>query len=74
MSNQYNEALYEQLHDECYHYMLDELMSEYDCVMNWRSPSLLSDDEWRNLHEWLCERASKYADEKAPELYNERGE
>jgi hypothetical protein len=69
MSNQYNEALYEQLHDECYFYMMDELMLKYQSVL-----LTLEGEESSIFAEWLDERASKFADERAPELYNERGE
>ena len=74
MSNQYNEALYEQIHDECYEYMLDELMAQYQPLLADNSLHRLDNDECYQLLDWLMERASKYADEKAPELYNERGE
>jgi hypothetical protein len=74
MSNQYNEALYEQLHDECYEYMLDELMAQYQALLADNSLHRLDNDECYQLLDWLIERASKYADDKAPELYTERGE
>ena len=69
MSNQYNEALYEQIHDECYFYMMDELMVQYESVL-----LTLEGEEASTLADWLSERASEYADERAPELYTERGE
>jgi hypothetical protein len=74
MSNQYNEALYEQIHDECYDAHLDELMLEYRPLLADNSLHRIGNDECYELLDWLMERASKYADEKAPELYNERGE
>lgn len=74
MSNQYNEALYEQLQDKSFKYMLDKLMLGYQPLLADNSLNRLDNDECYQLLDWLMERASKYADEKTLELYNERGE
>lgn len=61
------DALYERIHDECYFYMMDELMVQYEPVLR-----TLEGDESEIFAQWLNDRAVKFADERAPEVLNER--
>lgn len=61
------DARYEQIHDECYFYMMDELMVQYEPVLH-----TLEGDESEIFAQWLNDRAVKFADERAPEIFNEK--
>lgn len=73
MSHKNEDARYEQIHDECYSYMVNELRDMYRPLF-WNTSFQLDEDERYILLDWLADRAVKYADEKAPELFNERGQ
>ena len=67
MSHENDDRLYARIHDECYSYMMDELMVQYEPVLH-----TLEGDESEIFAQWLNDRAVKFADERAPEIFDEQ--
>lgn len=63
------DQLYEDIHDDLFMYMMNELTAQY---RNTFIDTSIDQDELEILADWLTDRATKFADDRAPEIFTER--